>query len=42
MRIEPGTRFFITSAVLLGIGLGGFIDGISLHQLAQTHNMLFL
>jgi uncharacterized membrane protein len=25
--------------ILLGLGLGGFADGISLHQIAQWHNM---
>jgi uncharacterized membrane protein len=33
-----GTR--IGAAVLLGIGLGGFVDGILLHQILQWHNML--
>jgi uncharacterized membrane protein len=28
-----------TAAVLLGIGLGGFIDGIVLHQVFNWHNM---
>lgn len=27
-------------AILLGIGLGGFFDGILLHQILQWHNML--
>jgi uncharacterized membrane protein len=26
---------------LLGIGLGGFLDGILLHQILQWHNILF-
>ena len=26
--------------MLLGIGLGGFVDGIALHQILQWHNML--
>lgn len=31
----------VTAAgMLLGIGLGGFLDGIVLHQIAQWHNML--
>jgi uncharacterized membrane protein len=30
----------ISAGMLLGIGLGGFIDGILLHQLLQWHNML--
>lgn len=28
------------AGLLLGLGLGGFIDGIALHQIAQWHNML--
>ena len=28
------------SAILLGIGLGGFVDGIVLHQILQWHSML--
>lgn len=30
----------IAAGVLMGAGLGGFIDGISLHQILQWHNML--
>jgi hypothetical protein len=30
----------IRAATLLGIGLGGFVDGIVLHQILQWHNML--
>ena len=33
----PHTR--LTAGVLLGAGLGGFADGIVLHQIAQWHNM---
>jgi len=29
-----------TAATILGIGLGGFADGIILHQILQWHNML--
>ena len=29
-----------TAALLLGVGLGGFIDGIALHQIAHWHQML--
>ena len=29
-----------TAAVLLGVGLGGFVDGILLHQIFQWHNMV--
>jgi uncharacterized membrane protein len=30
----------IRAGVLLGIGLGGFLDGIIFHQILQTHSML--
>ena len=30
----------VTAGIFLGIGMGGFFDGILLHQLLQTHNML--
>ena len=30
----------VTAGTFMGIGLGGFLDGITLHQLLQTHNML--
>lgn len=30
----------IAAGVLLGTGLGGFVDGIVLHQILQWHNML--
>jgi uncharacterized membrane protein len=32
--------FPVRAGVLLGIGLGGFFDGIVLHQLLQWHHML--
>ena len=28
------------AGIVLGIGLGGFVDGIVLHQILQWHNML--
>ena len=28
------------AGIMLGIGLGGFFDGILLHQILQWHNML--
>lgn len=34
------TRGITLPAILLGIGLGGFLDGILLHQLLQWHHML--
>ena len=30
----------ITAGIFLGVGLGGFVDGILLHQLLQWHHML--
>jgi uncharacterized membrane protein len=33
-------RFPIAAGVLFGLGLGGFFDGIVLHQLLQWHHML--
>ncbi len=33
-------RLAIRPALVLGIGLGGFLDGIVLHQILQWHHML--
>jgi uncharacterized membrane protein len=33
-------EFPIAAGILLGLGLGGFFDGIVLHQLLQWHHML--
>ena len=33
-------RPLISAGTLLGMGLGGFVDGILFHQLLQAHNML--
>ena len=30
---------WLTAGVVLGAGLGGFVDGFALHQIAQWHNM---
>lgn len=30
----------LSAGILLGAGLGGFVDGIVLHQMLQVHNML--
>ncbi len=37
MKTLDATR---TPGLLLGIGLGGFVDGIVLHQILQWHHML--
>jgi uncharacterized membrane protein len=39
-RVTRETRPLVTAGTVLGIGLGGFFDGILFHQLLQTHNML--
>ena len=36
----PSRRRLVVAAVLLGIGLGGFFDGIVLHQILQWHHMV--
>jgi uncharacterized membrane protein len=33
-------RFPISAGILFGLGLGGFFDGIVLHQVLQWHHML--
>ena len=39
--INAGCKDFPTSVgILLGLGMGGFFDGIVLHQLLQWHHML--
>ena len=40
MRDAAGVRAAVTAGVLLGIGMGGFVDGILFHQILQLHNML--
>ncbi len=39
-RREPDRNRLLTAAVLLGLGLGGFFDGIVLHQILQWHHMV--
>ena len=34
------TRPVAAGALLIGVGLGGFVDGIVFHQILQLHNML--
>ncbi len=40
LRREPSRRRLIVAAILLGLGLGGFFDGIVLHQILQWHHMV--
>lgn len=37
---ENRKRFPVAAGILLGLGLGGFFDGIVLHQILQWHHML--
>jgi len=37
---ETNARPLVSAGTLLGIGMGGFVDGIVFHQLLQVHNML--
>src|SRR3954447_26350974 len=43
MRIirKHATRPLITAGTVIGVGMGGFIDGILFHQILQIHNMLW-
>jgi uncharacterized membrane protein len=36
---SPAGRTSLAPGIVLGLGLGGFVDGIALHQIAQWHNM---
>ena len=38
LRADAGPTA-LTGGVVLGLGLGGFVDGIVLHQILQWHNM---
>ncbi len=38
MRVDR--KRFAIAGILLGVGLGGFVDGILLHQILQWHHML--
>ncbi|HEX8355314.1 MAG TPA: DUF2243 domain-containing protein [Pyrinomonadaceae bacterium] len=40
MADERNRSPLIAAGVVLGAGLGGFADGIALHQILQWHNML--
>jgi uncharacterized membrane protein len=35
-----GPGFPLSAGILLGLGLGGFFDGVVLHQILQWHHML--
>ena len=37
---DRAARFPLVAGILLGLGLGGFFDGILLHQILQWHHMV--
>lgn len=37
---KENAEFPAAAGILLGLGLGGFFDGIVLHQVLQWHHML--
>jgi uncharacterized membrane protein len=37
--LDPTVRFSKRAGIILGLGLGGFLDGILLHQIMHWHNM---
>jgi uncharacterized membrane protein len=37
-EINPARRFPTAAGIFLGLGLGGFFDGIVLHQILQWHH----
>lgn len=40
-KVSKATRRpLIAAGILMGAGLGGFLDGIMLHQILQWHNMM--
>lgn len=40
MTISKSYRPFVTGGLLMGVGLGGFFDGILFHQILQFHSMM--
>lgn len=40
MTQPPAAGFPVSAGILFGLGLGGFFDGIVLHQVLQWHHML--
>jgi uncharacterized membrane protein len=40
LRLRSEARGLLPSGLILGVGLGGFLDGIFLHQILQWHHLL--
>jgi len=39
-KVEGKRAPLVAAGLVLGVGFGGFVDGIALHQILQWHNML--
>ena len=40
MKFHSADRPLVSSGLVLGVGMGGFVDGILFHQIFQIHSML--
>jgi uncharacterized membrane protein len=40
LKAQNNSRPLITAGFLLGVGMGGFVDGILFHQILQFHHMV--
>lgn len=40
MKMRHEDRPLLSAGLVLGVGMGGFVDGIVFHQIFQLHNML--
>lgn len=40
MTLAVTTKSLVAAGTVIGIGMGGFVDGIVFHQILQLHNML--
>ena len=40
MSVTRNRRPLVAAGLLLGVGMGGFVDGILFHQILQWHNMV--
>ena len=38
--VRVNRRPLVSAGLLIGVGMGGFVDGIVFHQILQIHNML--
>src|SRR4051812_26942798 len=40
MNKDVSHSLIVASGIMLGIGMGGFVDGILFHQILQIHSMI--